>query len=466
MTEYKLLIAGHLVEGDATMDVIDPATGMAFAEAPRASAAQLETAIAAAKHAFPGWAATPIAERRAMLLRIADVVDGAADELAPLLVRENGMPLADARIEVMVFAAKMRGAAERAFAPRIIEVAPGWQVEETIRPLGVVAAIVAWNVPLILMGAKLAPALIVGNTVVAKPAPTTPLTTLRIGELIADILPPGVLNIVTDANDLGGALSGHPDVRLVSFTGSTATGKKVVASGAGTLKRYVLELGGNDPAIVLDDADVPRTAAILFASAFMNNGQACIATKRVYAHRTIHDALCAELVRLAQAARVGSGLDAGVTLGPLQNRAQFDRVTALLADAGGSIAGQGSIPDGGGYFIAPTILLDVPDDSAIVTEEQFGPILPLLVFDDIEDAIARANATAYGLAASVFSSDPDRARAVAARIEAGTVTINKTIDFHDAIPFGGAKESGVGIDSGDHGFAGYGQIQILDIATA
>jgi len=277
-----------------------------------------------------------------------------------------------------------------------------------------------------------------------------------------------VLNFITDANDLGDALSRHPSVKLVSFTGSTATGKKVVASGADTMKRYVLELGGNDPAIVLDDVDVPKVARILFDSAFMNSGQACIATKRVYAQRAIYDALCGELAGLARAARMGSGLEDGVTYGPLQNKPQFDRVMAMLEDAKttASVAGQGSIPSGSGYFVPPTILRDIADSHPVVTEEQFGPILPVLPFDDIEDAVKRANATSYGLAASVFSADIDKARAIAARIEAGTVTVNKTIAFHENIPFGGAKNSGLGIDNGQQAFAAYGQLHILDVVSS
>ncbi len=463
-TNFKLLIGGKLVAGDATMPVINPATGAEFAHAPRASKAQLDEAVAAAKRAFPGWAATSVEDRRAVLRAIADRVEAASDELAPLLVRENGMPLANARIEVIVFAGKLRACARKEIQSRVIEVAPGWQAEQVIRPLGVVAAITAWNVPLILLGSKLGPALMVGNTVVAKPAPTTPLTALRIGELVADLLPPGVLNIITDANDLGGALTSHPDVRLVSFTGSTATGKKVVVSGAGTMKRAIMELGGNDPAIVLEDVDVPEVARILFDSAFMNSGQACIATKRVYAHRAIHEALCAELGKLARAARSGDGFEEGVAFGPLQNKAQFERVQALLEGAkkSATIVAQGEIPEGPGYFVPPTILKDLPEDSPVVTEEQFGPVLPVLVFDDVEDAIARANATTYGLAGSVFSGNPARARAIAARIEAGTVTVNKTIAFHENLPFGGAKESGLGVDGGQHAFAAYGQLHIVD----
>jgi acyl-CoA reductase-like NAD-dependent aldehyde dehydrogenase len=461
----KLLINGQLVDGAMTMPVIDPATGEAFAQAPRASQQQMEAAVAAAVRAFPAWSSTPLEARRAMLRQVASRVEAAKEELARLQVRENGMPLDNARLEVVIFAGKLRACAAREFSSRVIDVAPGWQVEEILRPLGVVAAITAWNVPLILMAAELGPALMVGNTVVAKPAPTTPLAALRIGELIADILPPGVLNIITDANDLGGALSSHPDVRLVSFTGSTATGKKVVAAGADTMKRYVLELGGNDPAIVLDDVDVPQVARILFDSAFMNSGQACIATKRVYAQRSIYDALVAELAELARATPVGNGLEQGVVMGPLQNRQQFTRVQNLLqsAAAGGVIAGQGTVPDGAGYFVPPTIVRDIADDHPLVTEEQFGPILPVLAFDDVEDAIARANDTTYGLAASVFSKDIAKARAIAMRIDAGTVTINKTIAFHENIPFGGAKSSGMGLDNGQHPFASYGQIHVVDV---
>jgi acyl-CoA reductase-like NAD-dependent aldehyde dehydrogenase len=463
MREFKLLIGGQLVSGDMVMPVTNPATGEVFAEAPRASQEQLDAAVEAARLAFPSWSSMPVDDRRDCLRRAADAVDGAAEELATLVVRENGMPIAEARIEVMVFSAKLRGAASRPIEARTIEVEPNWHVEEVVRPVGVVAAITAWNVPLILMGAKLAPALMIGNTVVAKPAPTTPLSALRIGELVADILPPGVLNVITDANDLGAALSSHPDVRLVSFTGSTATGAKVVASGAGTLKRYVLELGGNDPAIVFDDVDVAKVAPLLIASAFMNNGQACVATKRVYAHVAIINALCAELGRLVAGIKTGNGFEEGVVLGPLQNKAQYDRVKGLMEGVlrDGTIVGQGRVPDGG-FFVAPTIVRDVAEHSPIVVEEQFGPILPVLPFEDVEDVIARANATHYGLAASVFSEDLARARAVAARIEAGTVTINKTIDFHDNKPFTGAKSSGFGLDSGDHAFSAYGQVHIVD----
>lgn len=467
MGAYKLLIGGELADGAMASPVVNPATGEVFAEAPRASAAQLDAAVAAAKAAFPAWAATPVEARRALLVRIAEAVDAEAEALAPILVREHGMPLANARIEIMVFGLKLRAFAEAALPGREIDVGPGRRVRQRYRPLGVVAAIVPWNLPLILLATKLGPALLMGDTVVIKPAPTTSLTTLKLGEILAPIVPPGVVNIIADANDLGGALTAHPDVRMVAFTGSTATGRKVAASGGEGLKRYTLELGGNDPAIVLDDADPEQVAAILFEGAFQNSGQACIAVKRVYAQAGIHDRLCEALGRLARAARVGDGFDEGVQYGPLQNRAQYDRVKALVeeARAEGVVVAEGQVPAGGGFFVAPTIVRDLAEGSRLVEEEQFGPVLPVIRFADVEDAIERANATPYGLAASVFSADEARAIAIAERIEAGTVTVNKLIEFHPLIPFGGAKASGVGVENREEGLAEFGQVQVLDVAA-
>jgi acyl-CoA reductase-like NAD-dependent aldehyde dehydrogenase len=466
LSDYRLLIGGQLVSGDLSMPVVNPATGQVFAEAPRASRAQLDAAVAAAAKAFPAWAATPLEDRRALLVAIADRVDAHAGELAPLLVREHGMPLANARIEIMVFGLKLRAFAQAALPGGVIDLGDGRRVEQRYRPLGVVAAIVPWNLPLILLSTKLAPALLMGDTVVAKPAATTSLTTLRLGELIADLVPPGVLNVIADANDLGDALTSHPDVRMVTFTGSTAVGRKVVAASAAGLKRFTLELGGNDPAIVLDDADPVATAAILFEGAFQNSGQACIAVKRVYVQSGVYKPLCEALTALAKAAKVGDGFAEGVQFGPVQNRAQFERVQGIIADAaaqGGVLTG-GAAPGGGGYFIAQTIVTNLAEGTRLVDEEQFGPVLPVLEFADVDDAIARANATPYGLAASVFSPDVAKARAIAARLEAGTVTVNKLIEFDTRVPFGGAKASGFGVENTEIGLAEFGQIQVLDMA--
>lgn len=466
MAQLKLLINGRLEDGDLTMDVINPATEQAVMACPRASKAQLDKAVAAAKAAFPAWSRTPIAERKALLGQIADVIQANAGELARLLTQEQGKPIGDATGEVYGAAAFFRYFTSLDLPVKVIDDSEGRRVEAHRRPLGVIGAIVPWNFPLILMAFKVPAALLAGNTVVLKPAATTPLATLRLGELIADIVPPGVVNVIADANDLGGELTAHPDVRKVSFTGSTATGKKVMAGAADALKRITLELGGNDAAIVLDDVDPKAAAPKIFQGAFQNSGQVCIAVKRVYAHEKIYDALCAELAQLADAAVIGDGLQQGTQLGPLQNKMQYDKVRDLIEEARGEgkiIAG-GVIPDQPGYFIRPTIVRDITDGTRLVDEEQFGPVLPVIKFADAEDALARANNTPYGLGGSIWSSDLDRAYALAERMESGTVWINKHSELAPNIPFGGAKESGVGVELGEEGLAEFTQLQVINMA--
>jgi acyl-CoA reductase-like NAD-dependent aldehyde dehydrogenase len=466
MTQFKLLIDGALVDGDLTMDVINPASEEVVSVCPRASKAQLDKAVAAAKAAFPAWSRTPIAERKAVLGQIADVIQANAAELARLLTQEQGKPIADATGEVYGASAFFRYFTMLDLPVKVIDDSEGRRVEAHRRPLGVIGAIVPWNFPLILMAFKVPAALLAGNTVVLKPAATTPLATLRLGELIAGIVPPGVVNVIADANDLGGALTAHPDVRKVSFTGSTATGKKVMAGAADALKRITLELGGNDAAIVLDDVDPKTTAPKIFQGAFQNSGQVCIAVKRVYAHEKIYDALCAELAQLADAAVIGDGLEQGTQLGPLQNKMQYDKVKALIEEArhDGKIIAGGVIPDQPGYFIRPTIVRDITDGARLVDEEQFGPVLPVIKFADAEDALARANNTPYGLGGSIWSADLARAYALAERMESGTVWINKHSELAPNIPFGGAKESGVGVELGEEGLAEFTQLQVINMA--
>jgi acyl-CoA reductase-like NAD-dependent aldehyde dehydrogenase len=301
---------------------------------------------------------------------------------------------------------------------------------------------------------------------VAKPAPTTPLTTLKFGELCARLLPAGVVNIIVDRNDLGNALTGHPGVAKVAFTGSTATGKKVMESAAATLKRLTLELGGNDAAIVLDDANPKEVAPKIYAAAMFNSGQACIAIKRLYVHDSIYDAVCDELGKLARETVVGDGLDSNTQMGPLQNRAQFEKVKAFLDDArrNGKVVAGGRVIEREGYFVQPTIVRDIADDARLVREEQFGPVLPVLRYSEIDDAIARANDTDYGLGGSVWSSDRDRAFAVAARIDSGTVWVNKHLDVAVDAPFAGAKQSGIGAELGREGLEEYTQSTIINMA--
>ncbi len=464
MAEYRLLIDGKLVEGAKSSPVLNPATEEAIALCPRASEAQLNEAVAAAKAAFPAWASTPIEHRRAAIQKIADIIEANIGELARLLTTEQGKPLPDATAEVGGMAAFFRHMASLDLPMRVLEDSADRRVETHRRPLGVVGAILPWNYPLLLIALKAPAALVAGNTMVLKTAPTTPLSTLRFAELIADVLPAGVFNVLADANDLGDAMTRHPDIRKISFTGSTATGKKVMSAVAESLKRITLELGGNDAAIVLDDVDPKKAAAGVFAGAFENNGQVCLAIKRAYVHESVYDQICDELATLAKTAVVGDGLEQGTKLGPLQNRMQYEKVKAFLEDAknhGNVIAG-GAALDRAGYFIAPTIVRDIEEGSRIVDEEQFGPVLPVIKYSDPADAIRRANATTYGLGGSIWSSNPERAYELAKQLDSGTVWINKHIEILPHVPFGGAKQSGIGSELAEEGLADFTQLQVIN----
>jgi acyl-CoA reductase-like NAD-dependent aldehyde dehydrogenase len=466
MSDYKLLIGGKLVDGDATMDVVNPATEEILAVCPRGSQRQLDAAVAAAKDAFKGWARTAMSTRRAAVMKLADALEARTDEFARLLTQEQGKPLAESTAEIAYSAAFLRYLGGLDLESRVLEDNETRRVEMRRKPLGVVGCIIPWNFPVLIVAFKAPVALIAGNTIVIKPAPTTPLTTLRLGELCAEIFPPGVVNIVTDQNDLGGALTAHPDVAKISFTGSTETGRKVMASAASTLKRLTLELGGNDAAIVLADVDPKAAAAGIFGGAMMNAGQVCLAVKRVYAHDAIYDELCAELARLADAAVVDDGLMQGAQIGPLQNKAQFEKVKGFLEDAraNGRIIAGGTVEDRPGYFIRPTIVADIADGTKLVDEEQFGPILPVIRFTDAEAAVERANASPWGLGGSVWSKDRDRAYALACEMESGTVWINKHLDFGPNIPFGGTKQSGIGVEFAEEGLHEFTQLQVVNEA--
>jgi acyl-CoA reductase-like NAD-dependent aldehyde dehydrogenase len=463
---FNLLIGGKLVPGAMTLDVVNPATGKVFATCARADKHQLDAAVAAAKGAFPAWSATPLAERRRLLLKLADGVAARTDEFARLLTQEQGKPLAIATREMKGAVWSIRKYASLDLPLKTLKEDEHGRVVRRQAPLGVVAAITAWNFPMTLTMNKVPPALLAGNTVVLKPAPTTPLTTLLVAELCADIFPPGVVNVIVDQNDLGGHLTTHRDVAKVTFTGSTATGKKVMASVAESVKRVTLELGGNDAAILLDDVNVKEVAPKVFQAAMHNAGQVCIAIKRVYVHDSKYDALCEELAKLAAQVVVGNGLDEGTTMGPVQNKAQFEKVKEFLVDAHahGKVIAGGKALDRDGYFIAPTIVRDIPDDARLVREEQFGPVLPVLKYSDVTDAITRANDTEYGLGSSVWSADPERAFAVAQQIGAGTVWVNKHLDIPPEGPFGGAKQSGFGCELGQEGLEQFTQTQIISVA--
>jgi acyl-CoA reductase-like NAD-dependent aldehyde dehydrogenase len=465
MREFKLLINGKLMSGVARHDVINPATEEVLAEAPRASRAQLDEAIAAAKAAFPAWSAKPIRERGALLVKLADALEARKGEFARLLTLEQGKPLSEAHWEIDFTVDIIRHYATLDLPNEVLKEDARQKIVRQHIPLGVVAAIVPWNFPMVLLVIKVAPALLAGDTLVAKPAPTTPLTTLRFGEICGEILPAGVINVIVDHNDLGDALTSHADVAKVAFTGSTATGKKVMGSAAGTLKRLTLELGGNDAAIVLDDVDPVGVAPKLFVAATMNAGQLCLGAKRLYVHDSQYDRICEELGRLARESVVDDGLKQGTQMGPLQNKAQFDKAKGFLEDAkrNGKIVAGGEVLRRKGYFIQPTIVRDISDDARLVTEEQFSPIVPVLRYSDVDDAIARANDSDYGLAGTVWAKDLDRAFRVASRIETGTVWINTFLDVSPDVSFGGAKQSGIGTELGQEGLEAFTQVRIINM---
>jgi acyl-CoA reductase-like NAD-dependent aldehyde dehydrogenase len=466
MQPFQMIINGRAVAGALTMDVINPATGDVLTTCPRADAKQLESAVQAAKAAFPAWAKLGIAARRAKIMAIADSLEARIDELARLLTAEQGKPLREAMGEIGGSAAILRILASLDLPPKVLKEDAREKIVEHRTPLGVVAAITPWNFPMSILVIKVAPALLAGNTLVAKPAPTTPLTSLRFAEICNEHLPPGVLNMITDYNDLGGLLTKHPDVAKISFTGSTATGKKVMESAAGSLKRVTLELGGNDAAIVLDDVNPKLVAPKIFAGAMMNSGQVCLAIKRIFVHESQYDDLCGELAALADAAIVGDGMKDETQYGPLQNKMQFDKVRSLMEQThrdGRYIAG-GEVGEGRGYFIRPSIVRDIADEARLVREEQFGPVVPVLRYKNVDEAIARANDTNYGLGGTVWSADPERGLDVAMKIDSGVMWVNQHMNIHMDIPAGGSKQSGIGAELGLEGLAEFTQNHVVYVA--
>jgi len=460
-------IDGDPVQGAAFFDVIDPATASAFARAPDASREQLDLAVAAARRAFESWRAVPAEGRRKILSGFAAAIRAQTQDLAQLLTREQGKPLAAASREIEATAGRIEGLLPLELTPETLRSDERGRVVLDYQPLGVVGAIAPWNSPLLLGVQIAAQALVTGNSVILKPSPFTPLATLKLGEIAGRSLPRGLFNTLAGGNELGRWMTEHPGVDKIGFVGSVATGKRVLASAAASnLKRVSLELGGNDAAIVLADADIDAIAPKLFWGAFLNSGQRCMAIKRVLVHESVIGRLGSKLAQLAKQAKVGNGLEPGVELGPVQNRPQFERVLGLIEDAlrrGGHALAGGAALDRPGYFVAPTVITGVAEGTRLVDEEQFGPVLPLLTFTETEEAVTRANATRFGLGASVWSGHPERAAEIARRLEAGTVWINSHGGSLPEIPFGGFKESGVGRGLGLMGLKSYAEPRVLHL---
>lgn len=455
---FHMLVDGELVGADAAIDVINPATGKVFAGAPDCGDDQLERAVEAARRAFGSWRKIPIEERQACLRKAADLLADHVEPLVRLFTREQGRPTEGARSEIGLGIAWLRAYADMTPPVEIIDKGDGQRIETRYVPLGVVCAISPWNFPVNLSIWKIAPALAAGNTIILKPSPFTPLCMLKIGELLKDVFPAGVLNIISGGDDLGPKMTAHPGFAKISFTGSTATGKRVMESAAKDLKRLTLELGGNDAAIVMPDVDLDAVAQKIFFGAFFNSAQICVATKRLYVHDSIYDGLRDRLAAIARAVKIGDGSEPDTVLGPLQNRRQYDRVKALIArarDEGLVLIEGREGPGNGGYFLPVTIVDNPPEESEVVQEEAFGPVLPMMRFKCVEDAIARANASEYGLAGAVWSSDVEQAVAIARQLETGTVWINQSLLLRPDTPFAGHKQSGFGIENGVGGMLEY-----------
>lgn len=458
-----MTIDGRSVPARDHFDVVNPATGDVYDRAPVCTASQLDQAMDAAEKAQREWRLDEDL-RRERLQELSAAVMDAAPELAEILAHENGKTLDLGGVEAMAGAAWLDYYANLEREREVVRDDDRAHSEIVRRPLGVVAAITPWNVPVAMAFFKLAPALRAGNTMVLKPSPFTPMSSLRIGEIARDILPPGVLNVVTGGDELGAWMTRHPVPRKISFTGSVETGKHVYRSAADDLKRVTLELGGNDAAIVLADADPAEIADALFWGAFWNNGQGCILIKRLYAPRSIYDEVVEAISETAKKVIVGDPFAEDTQLGALANRPQFERVCALVEDSlqNGAKATAGGKPvDGHGLYYQPTILAGARDGMRIVDEEQFGPALPVIAYDDVDEVIDHVNAGTYGLGGSVWSADSERATELARRLDVGTAWVNSHAVLATNVPFGGVKWSGIGVEHGPWGLNDLSSIQVV-----
>lgn len=464
--KYKMLIDGNLVSGTgATFSVINPATEEEFVQCNMASTEQLDQAVTSAQKAFSAWSQTPDAERSRLIHLIADGIEANADELAKIIVQEQGKPLALAQMEVGAAAAWSRYNADLEIPDEIFENSENKLVKANRKPLGVVASITPWNWPLMIAIWHIIPALRMGNTVISKPSSLTPLNTLRLVQIMNDVLPKGVINIVLGEAEIGNAISGHANIDKIIFTGSTSTGQRIMSNASNTLKRLTLELGGNDAAIVLPGTDINSIAEALFNTAFINMGQTCAALKRLYVHESQYEEVCIKLGELAAKQVVGDGIKPETTFGPIQNSNQYRIVNELVNDAlskGGRIVFGGKGNQDKGYFYSPTIVADVTNGIRLVDEEQFGPVLPVIAYSNIEQAVQMANDSKLGLGGSVWGSDLELANTIAQQLECGTVWINNHSEVLPHIPFGGSKMSGVGIEFGLNGLLEYTQLQVIN----
>ncbi|KAJ6584965.1 aldehyde dehydrogenase-like protein [Mycena capillaripes] len=454
------IINGQFVPTSKTRHSIDPATEEALYEVPVATKEDLDSAVQHARTAFTAWSKTSFDERAKLLLAFADAIEENRAELAKLQTMEQGKPLSLAQNEVDLTLRWLRQFATMEIKDVVLEDDDEKTIYTTFPPIGIVAAIVPWNWPIMLGLGKVGPALMTGNTVIMKPSPYTPYCDLKLGEIGMKVFPPGVFQVLSGEDDLGPWMTSHPGVDMISFTGSIATGKRVAASCAKTLKRYLLELGGNDATIICDDVDIGKCLPKIATLSFLNSGQICMLTKRIYVHENIYDQFRDAMVEFTKNhIKTGGGFEPDIVVGPIQNSMQFELVKDMYSQidkCGWKAALAGGVRETSkGYFIEPAIIDNPPEDSRIVVEEPFGPIVPILKWSSEDDVISRANALRTGLGASVWSKDVKRAERMARQLSAGSVWVNSHFDVAPNVPFGGHKESGIGMEWGIEGFKQY-----------
>jgi acyl-CoA reductase-like NAD-dependent aldehyde dehydrogenase len=469
MSSYVLTIGGKAAPTAKFFDVVNPLDETVVGRCPEGTVELVDLAVKAARAALPAWSALPDGERVAKLTQIADLIEKNHADLAQLVTREQGKPQSGpgANLEIGGAAAWTRVTAGLSLPEEVIQDDKTGRIVLTRKPVGVVGSITPWNWPLLIATWHLMPALRVGCTVVIKPSPFTPLSTLRLVQLMNEVLPPGVVNVVTGGPEVGSQITNHPGIDKVVFTGSVATGKKVMESASRSLKRVTLELGGNDAGIVLPGTHIEPLLEKLFWGCFINAGQTCAALKRLYVHESQYEDVVKRFAEYVAGIKVGDGLDPGTLIGPISNRTQFDKVSAIVEDArsrGARIVTGGKRATARGWLYPLTVIADATDDMRVVKEEQFGPVIPIIKYSSVEEAIQRANSLDVGLGGSVWGNDVDEASRQASRLECGTAWVNQHGALHPMAPFGGVKCSGIGVEFNVDGLKEYTTVQVLNVA--
>lgn len=450
-------------------DVLNPADGTPVGACPEGDVDLLDQAVAAARRALPGWSALPDADRAAALTKVADLLEQHAGELSALVTREQGKTQSGpgANLEAGGCVAWTRVTAGLTLPDQTIQDDKKGRIVIHRKPVGVVGSITPWNWPLMIATWHLMPAVRVGCTIVIKPSPYTPLSTLRLVELMNQVLPPGVVNVVTGGAEVGSRMVTHPGINKIVFTGSIKTGKSVMGGAADTLKRLTLELGGNDAGIVLPGTDIDPLFEKLFWGCFLNGGQTCAALKRLYVHEDQYEEVAAKFAEYVSKIPVGDGMDPKNLVGPLTNEMQRSKVSSYVDEArakGARVLTGGVRPEGPGFFYPLTVVADATDEMLLVKEEQFGPAIPIIKYRTVEEALTRANSLDVGLGGSVWGNDPEEAAGWAARLECGTAWVNQHGGLHPLAPFGGVKCSGIGVEFNVDGLKEYTTIQVVNVA--